>query len=337
MQTSIRADLLSEIAELTPAGFDATALAVFRYQAAYNPLYARYLALLRRDPLAVTGLAEIPFLPIALFKRYDVQTDVWTPAGVFTSSGTTGQTTSRHLVRDPEEYLGNARRGFAHFYGDPAGWCFLALLPSYLERAGSSLVAMADYFIGLSRYPESGFFLNELDQLQRTLRHCRATGIPTVLLGVSFALLDFAEQHPMDLSGVLVMETGGMKGRRRELTRAELHHTLRQAFNVSGVHSEYGMTELFSQAYSQPEPADPERVLFTPAPTMQVLTTETNDPFCPAAPGRSGVLNIIDLANLDTCSFIATEDVGKVYADGRFEVLGRLDAAEMRGCNLMIE
>ncbi len=371
MQTSIRAELLSKIAELTPASFETTALAVFRYQAAHNPLYARYLELLRRDPPVVTCLAEIPFLPIALFKRYAVQTGEWAPAQVFTSSGTTGQTTSRHLVRDPEMYLDNTRRGFAQFYGDPAGWCFLALLPSYLERAGSSLVAMADYFIGLSRYPESGFFLNELDQLQRTLRHCRAAGIPTVLLGVSFALLDFAEQYPMDLSGVLIMETGGMKGRRRELTRSELHQTLQQAFQVSGIHSEYGMTELFSQAYSQPvntaqTPAVqtafqglelyPEAsgsnfvlqtsnfelqtnapVLFSPAPTMQVLTTETNDPFCPAAPGRSGVLNIVDLANLDTCSFIAAEDVGKVYADGRFEVLGRLDAAEMRGCNLMIE
>jgi hypothetical protein len=190
---------------------------------------------------------------------------------------------------------------------------------------------MADYFIRISKYPESGFFLHDFEKLRDVLIFCKSNGYKTILLGVSFALLDFAERHPMDLSGITVMETGGMKGRRRELTRPELHQILRAAFNLGEVHSEYGMTELFSQAYAQGGP------LFAPAPTMRVLATEINDPFCPAAPGRTGVLNIIDLANLDTCSFIQTEDVGRVYADGRFEVLGRLDVAEMRGCNLMVE
>ena len=337
MQTSDRVELLSKLAELTPETFEATALSVFRYQAAYNPLYARFLDLLGRDASGIGQLSEIPFLPITLFKRYAVQTGDWAPQQVFTSSGTTGQATSRHLVRDPQMYLDNTLRGFTPFYGDPADWCVLALLPSYLERSGSSLVAMADFFIRRSRYPQSGFFLNDWSKLRDTLQGCRAAGIPTLLLGVSFGLLDFAEAHPMDLHGVTIMETGGMKGRRRELTRAELHRTLGAAFGVPGIHSEYGMTELFSQAYSQPAFSIGENVLFEPAPTLRMIATEINDPFCPVATGRTGVLNAIDLANLDTCSFIATEDLGKVHASGRFEVLGRLDAAEMRGCNLLLE
>ena len=337
MQTSERADLLLQLAELNgrQAGrFEALALGVFRYQAARNPLYARYLSLLNRpgSPLpANVQIKDIPFLPIRFFKTHDIKTGDWEPETVFTSSGTTGQMPSRHLVRDLQGYLRNAREGFRQFYGDPSEWRVLALLPSYLEREGSSLVAMADYFIKTSPYPESGFFLRDFERLKNTLVHCKTKGYKTLLLGVSFALLDFAERFPMDMSGIAVMETGGMKGRRRELTRAELHQTLRAAFQAPEIHSEYGMTELFSQAYASGD------ALFTPAATMRVLTTEINDPFCPAMPGRTGVLNIVDLANIDTCSFIQTEDVGKVYPDGRFEVLGRLDAAELRGCNLMVE
>lgn len=337
MQTSERADLLLRLAELNGrrAGrFEALALSVFRYQAVHNPLYARYLALLNRPgsllPANVQA-GDIPFLPIRFFKTHDVKTGNWEPEAVFTSSGTTGQTPSRHFVRDFQAYLRNARNGFRQFYGDPSEWRVLALLPSYLERAGSSLVAMAEDFIKASQYPESGFFLHDFERLKNTLVHCKTKGYKTLLLGVSFALLDLAGRFPADLSGITVMETGGMKGRRRELTRSELHQTLRAAFQVPAIHSEYGMTELFSQAYASGD------ALFTPAATMRVLTTEINDPFCPAAPGRTGVLNVIDLANIDTCSFIQTEDVGRVYADGRFEVLGRLDAAELRGCNLMVE
>lgn len=330
MQTPERAELLPLLADLGNGRFEKTALAVFRYQAAHNPLYSRFLELLnrRREPPA---LNRIPFLPIQFFKTQEIKTGSWAPQTTFTSSSTTGQTPSRHLVRDLDFYLENTRRGFAKYYGDPSEWRILALLPSYLERKGSSLVAMARHFIQLSNFPENGFFLHDFEKLRDTLVFCKSKGYKTLLLGVSFALLDFAERFPMDLSGITIMETGGMKGRRRELTRTELHETLRAAFRVEAIHSEYGMTELFSQAYAT------GGSLFSPGPTMRVLATEIYDPFCPVAPGRTGVLNIIDLANLDTCSFIQTEDVGKVFYDGRFEVLGRLDAAEMRGCNLMVE
>jgi hypothetical protein len=271
-------------------------------------------------------------LPIQFFKTQEVRTSSWQPQTTFTSSATTGQTPSRHLVRDLDFYLKNTRRGFSKIYGDPSEWRILALLPSYLERGGSSLVAMADFFIKTSEHPESGFFLNDFERLRDVLVFCKSKRYKTLLLGVSFALLDFAERFSMDLSGIAVMETGGMKGRRREMTRAELHAALCKAFNLQKIHSEYGMTELFSQAYAPSGDG-----FFSPAPTMRVLATEINDPFCPVAPGRTGVLNIIDLANVDTCSFVQTDDLGKVYADGRFEVLGRLDAAEMRGCNLMVE
>lgn len=331
MQTPERSDLLPAIADLADEQFEGTALSVFHYQARHNELYARYLELLGRSVSSVRSLTDIPFLPIQFFKQHEIRTGEWLPQTTFLSSSTTGQTPSRHLVRDLDFYLDNTRHGFSQFYGDPSEWCTLALLPSYLERSGSSLVAMADYFIRLSKYRESGFFLHNLAQLDETLTVCRSNGYKTLLLGVSFALLDFAEQFSMDLSGITIMETGGMKGRRKELTRAELHETLKAAFSVKSVHAEYGMTELFSQAYAL------GGNIFQPASTMRVITTEINDPFCQVAPGRSGVLNIADLANLDTCSFIQTEDVGKVYEDGSFEVLGRLDVAEMRGCNLMVE
>lgn len=330
-----RAELLSKLANVAPETFDALALEVFRYQAANNPLYARFLELLGRAPARVRSVSEIPFLPIGLFKNHAVQSGDWAAEAVFSSSGTTGQMPARHLVRDQAFYLENARRGFARLYGDPSEWCVLALLPSYLERSGSSLVAMADDFIRRSKYPQSGFFLHNLDDLRAVLEQCVAEQTPTLLLGVSFALLDFAEHSPMPLPGVTIMETGGMKGRRQELTRPELHAALCAAFGVAGIHSEYGMTELFSQAYSRPQPGKPSR--FVSADTLRSVATEIYDPLCTAAPGRSGVLNFMDLANVDTCSFIATEDVGRVFPDGTFEVLGRLDAAELRGCNLMVE
>lgn len=333
--TPRRADLLSKIAQLDADGWEEVALQVFRYQATHNALYARFLQLLGRNPARIATPNDIPFLPISLFKHHLIRSGRWKPQETFTSSGTTGQQPSRHAVRDRRFYLENARRGFAHFYGDPSQWCFLALLPSYLERKGSSLVAMADYFIGLSPYSESGFFLNSNETLVQRLQVCLERRYPTLLLGVSFALLDFAERHPMPLPGVVVMETGGMKGRRQELTREALHERLCQAFGLEGVHSEYGMTELFSQAYSQPQPGQPAR--FRPAPTLRAAAVEVYDPLTRAAAGRTGVLCFLDLANIDTCSFIATEDIGRVYADGSFEVLGRLDAAEWRGCNLMVE
>ncbi|MFN0035716.1 MAG: acyl transferase [Saprospiraceae bacterium] len=320
------------LANLTQANFEAAAQAVFAYQAAHNPVFCKYLELTGRTPQGSSFIVHrSSFLPVSFFKTHRVQTGDWEAETEFTSSGTTGQMPARHPVRHLDFYLENARRGFAHFYGEPSEWAILALLPSYLERGGSSLVAMADFFVQNSPHPESGFFLNDFENLKTALNACKSKGCKTLLLGVSFALLDFAEQCPMDLRGVTVMETGGMKGRRRELTRSELHETLQAALGVETVHSEYGMTELFSQAYALGGSR------FRPAPTMQVLATELHDPFCLAAPGRTGVLNIIDLANFDSCSFVQTEDLGRVFPDGSFEVLGRADAAEMRGCNLMVE
>ena len=313
------------LANLTEANFESAAKAVYSYQSIHNPVLSQYLDLVGQRS------KNSFFLPISLFKSHLVRSGDWIAETEFTSSGTSGQIPSRHLVRDLNFYLENAEKGFTQFYGDPAEWAILALLPSYLEREGSSLVAMVDSFIKKSSYPESGFFLNDFDRLKNALNTCKSRGCKTLLLGVSFALLDFSEQCPMDLSGVTIMETGGMKGRRQEITRAELHEKLKSAFGVHDIHSEYGMTELFSQAYAS------GGARFRPAKTMRVTATELNDPFCPVPFGRTGVLNVTDLANLDTCSFIQTEDLGRVFPDGSFEVLGRADAAEMRGCNLMVE
>lgn len=342
MQTPRRTELLPMLANLDNARFGDVAEHVLAYQVAENPLLARLASadfglkwsgqadlpdFLKNWP--VGAHRRIPFLPISLFKTHDVRTGVWEAQTYFSSSGTTGQVPSRHAVRDLGYYLENARQGFSEHYGDPSDWAVLALLPSYLEREGSSLVAMAEHFIKNSKHGESGFFLHDFNALKDALLRCREKNCKTLLLGVSFALLDFAEKSPMDLSWATLMETGGMKGRRKELTRAELHEALRSAFRSREIHSEYGMTELFSQAYSS------GNGLFSPTKSIRALATEINDPFCLAKPGRVGVLNIIDLANVDTCSFIQTEDIGRVFGDGTFEVLGRLDASEMRGCNLM--
>ncbi|WP_282783504.1 acyl transferase [Phaeodactylibacter xiamenensis] len=318
------------ISHVTASDFEPLALQVFKAQAACNPLYQRYLELLGQTPGQVQRLSDIPFLPISLFKNHTIQTGEWQSEAVFSSSGTTGAISSKHLLRSKAFYQQSARRGFETFYGSLKNYCVLALLPSYLERSGSSLVFMVEDFIRQSGHPDSGFFLYNTDELLQILQKCRNSQQPTLLIGVSFALLDLAEAHPTDLSGITIMETGGMKGRRRELTREELHAQLRQAFQVEQIHSEYGMTELLSQAYST------GNGLFRPAPTMQVRTREITDPFAQPATGRTGALNIIDLANLDTISFIATDDLGRVYEDGSFEVLGRLDASDVRGCNLMV-
>lgn len=326
----IRESLLSRIRKASAAQFEQLALDVFQYQAQANPLYRAYLELLGVKPGSVQTLAQLPFLPISLFKQHLIQTGEWTPERLFSSSGTTGQQTSRHALRSPDFYRENARRGFQHFYGPVAPYCMLALLPAYLERQGSSLVFMADDFIQQSECPHSGFFLYNTDELVQILSDCKKNGQPVLLLGVSFALLDLAEQYPMDLSGCIVMETGGMKGRRRELTRSELHAQLKAAFQLDSVHSEYGMTELLSQAYSQGQG------IFRPTPSMKVLSREITDPLQPQRLGKTGALNIIDLANLDTISFIATDDLGRCQPDGSFELLGRLDDSDIRGCNLLI-
>lgn len=328
--TKIREALKARIREVDTTAFEPLALEVFQYQAAHNPLYRRYLELLGRQPDTVQHLADIPFLPIALFKKHIIQTGEWEPEVVFSSSGTTGTTTSKHRLRSKAFYRQSARRGFETFYGRLKDYCVLALLPSYLERSGSSLVFMVEDFIRQSGHPDSGFFLYNTDELLQILQKCQKSQQPTLLIGVSFALLNLAEAHPVDLSGIIIMETGGMKGRRRELTRSELHHRLQAAFNVPSIHSEYGMTELLSQAYAR------RKGLFNPAPTMRVAARERTDPFQLQPPGRTGALNITDLANIDTISFIATDDLGRVYEDHSFEVLGRLDASDVRGCNLMV-
>jgi len=317
--------------QVQPDDFNALALDVFRFQAEHNSLYNRYLELIGKKIQAVETVQEIPFLPIELFKTYDIQTGNWTPERIFSSSGTTGQATSGHLLHDPDWYRMGARRAFARQYGPVENFCFLALLPSYLERNNSSLVFMAEDFISLSRYAQSGFYLYNMADLVKVLSDCVQNKIPTVLLGVSFALLDLAEAFPMPLEQVIVMETGGMKGRRAELTREQLHQVLQAAFQVQHIHSEYGMTELLSQAYA------PGNGRFYPAPTMRVLAREAADPFAIRTWGQNGALNIIDLANVDTLSFIATDDLGKVAEDHSFEVTGRLDSSEIRGCNLMVE
>jgi hypothetical protein len=330
MTTLNRDELLPLLADINNLNFEERALEVFLYQAKHNLLYARYLKLLQRNPQKVKNLEEIPFLPIQFFKTHRVKSGNWKPQTHFTSSGTTGQIPSKHAVRNLDFYLQNALKGFSENYGNAQDWCFLALLPSYLERGGSSLVAMADALIKQSKYPESGFFLHDHAALYERIQQCQVKKNPTLLLGVSYALLDFSEAYSIDLQGITIMETGGMKGRREEMTRTMLHETLKNAFKLPTIHSEYGMTEMFSQAYMQGTD------FFKPMHTLRVLTTEINDPFAPQAHGRTGQLNLIDLANVDTCSFIATEDLAKTFKNGTFEVLGRLDTAEMRGCNLMV-
>ncbi len=332
MQIKQREQLLDEIQRVTSETFGEVALSVFHYQAAHNDIYAQFLDLLRVTPASVTSPTEIPHLPIALFKKYQLQSGNWKPTRTFTSSGTTGTATSHHPLRNEDWYRENARRAFELQYGPLEGRPVLALLPAYLERTGSSLVFMADDFIQRSGHPLSGFFLNEHRLLYEKLAWLQAhhDGPAPLLMGVSFALLDQAEFQPWDLSKVIIMETGGMKGRRREMTRAELHGVLSEAFQVEHVHSEYGMTELLSQAYA------PKNGLFFPAPTLRARARDITDPLSAVAPGKTGALNLTDLANLDTISFIATDDLGRVYKDGSFEVLGRLDASDVRGCNLLV-
>jgi phenylacetate-coenzyme A ligase PaaK-like adenylate-forming protein len=311
--------------------FNALALDVFRLQAAENRVYGRYLSLLGIRPETISRVEEIPFLPIGLFKSERIITGNKEPELVFRSSGTTGQQPSVHYVVSAGLCRESALNAFTQFYGNPEDICILALLPSYLERNDSSLVYMMDHLVTLSRHPDSGFWLNDYPGLTEKLKQRVSDRYPTLLLGVSFALLDLAEQHPVGLSeNITVMETGGMKGRRKEMVREELHHALQTAFNVRTVHSEYGMTELLSQAYSTGSGK------FNTPPWMKVLVRDLYDPFTLLPAGRSGGINIIDLANLYSCSFIATEDTGKVMEDGSFEITGRSDHSEVRGCNLMV-
>jgi len=311
--------------------FEALALDVFRHQYFHNSIYREFCNALDREITEIKSLEEIPFLPVSFFQQHRVVAFDDPEAHIFTSSGTTGSTPSRHYVFDPGVYETSFVRGFRRFYGEPTDYCILALLPGYLERSGSSLVYMADHLIGLSQHPHSGFYLHDLALLADKLTWLHEKGQRTLLLGVTFALLDLAEKYPVSIPNAIIMETGGMKGRRKELVREELHSILQNAFDVESIHSEYGMTELFSQAYSN------GNGLFDCPPWMKVLIRDTNDPLSLLPKGRSGGINIIDLANIHTCSFLATQDLGKILPNGQFEVLGRFDNSDIRGCNLMVE
>lgn len=310
--------------------FENLALKVFRFQYENVKIYRTYVDLLKVDPKKVKGINQIPFLPIQFFKNRQIIAKGITPEIEFTSSGTTGPETSRHYVAKLDIYKQSYTLGFKHFYGDENQYCILALLPAYLERTGSSLVYMVDGLIKQSANPNGGFYLNQLDELAAKLQMLDDSGQKCLLIGVSFALLDLAEKHKLKLKHTIVMETGGMKGRRKEMVRDELHAILTSAFGVKSIHSEYGMTELLSQAYSK------GKGIFSCPPWMRVLIRETNDPLTLAPVGTTGGINIIDLANLYSCSFIQTQDLGRLHHDGTFEVLGRMDSAPIRGCNLLV-
>jgi hypothetical protein len=313
------------------AGFGIAALQLFSYQYANNELYRNYCNALHVDAGKVMAVTDIPFLPISFFKSHQVLTApaiVADAALVFESSGTTGELPSRHYVADKGIYERSLLQGFTEFYGAPDDYAILALLPSYLERGNASLVYMARTLMQASRHADNGFYIDEWAQLRQTISRLEAAGTKTLLLGVTFALLDFAEAHPMPLANTIVMETGGMKGRKTEMTRAEVHAILKSQFGLAEIHSEYGMTELLSQAYST------GGGIFSPTATMQVLVRDINDPLDVTTTG-TGVLNVIDLANVHSCAFIATDDIGTIANDGSFEVLGRLDHSALRGCSLM--
>ncbi|MGJ7032403.1 acyl transferase [Niabella hirudinis] len=311
------------------AGFESLAMEVFLFQYQQNRIYRNYADAIGCKVSEVAGLSDIPFLPIRFFKTHTVAATSFEPDVFFESSGTTGAVNSRHLVKDAGLYVRSFTKAFELFYGSAQDYCILGLLPSYLERGHSSLVFMVDQLIRDSRHPRSGFYLHDFNALAQTLKALEKSGQKTLLIGVTYALIDFSEQFPMPLQHTTIMETGGMKGRRRELIRDEVHDLLKQRFEVPVIHSEYGMTELLSQAYSKGAGR-----FFTP-PWMRVVLREEDDPLSVITGPERGVLNIADLANLYSCSFIATDDLGAVYPDGSFEVLGRRDNSDIRGCSLL--
>ena len=314
------------------ADFWGNALEVFNYQYDNNTVYHDFLNSLGKDCSKIRTLYDIPFLPVEFFRNHKVTTGDLPVEKIFESSGTTGPLPGKHFVIDLRLYEKSFLRSFIQFYGEPKEYLIAALLPSYTEREGSSLVYMVDNLIQRSLNPHSGFYKNNFVDFIPAIKMAKEENQKVLLLGVSFALLDLAENKPPDLSGVIVMETGGMKGRRKELTRQELHSILKEKFNVFSIHSEYGMTELLSQAYSKGD-----GIFYCP-PWMKIIIRDPQDPLTLYnEPGRTGGINIIDLANINSCSFIATGDLGKIHEDGGFEVLGRFDNSDIRGCNLLVE
>jgi phenylacetate-coenzyme A ligase PaaK-like adenylate-forming protein len=310
--------------------FEQLALKVFKFQFDNNAVYRSFCDLLYKHPSDVTYLKEIPFLPIQFFKTHKILSSQNKIENTFSSSGTTGSNTSKHYVSDIAIYEKSFQKAFNQFYDNIEDYVVLALLPSYLEREGSSLIYMVDSFIKQSKHKESGFYLNNLSELNKTLLKLESEGKQTLLIGVSFALLDLADNYTFNLKHTIVMETGGMKGRRKELVRSELHSILKQGFGVDNIHSEYGMTELLSQAYSK------GNGVFECPNWMRVFTRDPEDALSIFDIEKTGGINVIDLANVNSCSFIATQDLGKINKDGTFEIVGRFDHSDIRGCNLMV-
>lgn len=308
--------------------FTERCLEVFRFQYQDNEVYRQWCDAVDRAPAKVNSIEQIPFLPISLFKSHKIIAGEFEAAVIFESSGTTQTTSSRHFLKSAELYRNSFMEAFQMFYGDPSDYCILALLPSYLEKGNSSLVFMVDELIRQSNHPQSGFYLHDHAELAERLSTLEKSAQKTILFGVTYALLDFAEAYPISLKHTTIIETGGMKGRKKELTRLEVHEILKQAFGLQQVHSEYSMTELLSQAYSK------ANGVFRCPPWIKILIRSEDDPLEVKNEGR-GVINIIDLANVYSCSFIATDDAGILNSDGSFEVLGRVDNSDIRGCSLL--
>ncbi|WP_299249837.1 acyl transferase [uncultured Lacinutrix sp.] len=314
----------------TEAEFNTMALQVFKFQFDNNPVYRSFCDLLYKNPSDIKTVETIPFLPIQFFKSHHVLSSRDNIVKTFSSSGTTGSVTSKHYITDVKVYEDSFNHGFNAFYGDIKDYVVLALLPSYLEREGSSLIYMVDSLIKDSNHPESGFYLDNLSALSETLKRLDSEGKKVLLIGVSFALLDLVEAYTFNLNNTIIMETGGMKGRRKELIREELHRVLKTGFGVNAIHSEYGMTELLSQGYSK------GNGVFNCPNWMRIITRDTEDALTIQDRGKTGGINVIDLANINSCSFIATQDLGRVNNDNSFEVIGRFDTSDIRGCNLMV-
>ncbi|WP_415223968.1 acyl transferase [Psychroserpens sp.] len=310
--------------------FNTLVLEVFKFQFENNAVYRSFCDLLYKHPSAIQRIEDIPFLPIQFFKSHHVLSSNGPIEDTFSSSGTTGSLTSKHYVTDLSIYEKSFRQGFQNFYGSIKDYTILALLPNYLERKGSSLVYMVNDMIEHSQHPQSGFYLDNINELKETLIALDSEGKKIMLIGVSFALLDLVELHQFSLKHTIVMETGGMKGRRKEMVREELHAVLKSGFGVSKIHSEYGMTELLSQAYSLGDG------IFRCPDWMRILTRDPEDALTLQKTKKTGGINVIDLANINSCSFIATQDLGRVHDNSTFEIIGRFDSSDIRGCNLMV-
>ncbi|MFU1856803.1 acyl transferase [Sphingobacterium sp. NGMCC 1.201703] len=315
----------------TEDDFNQQCLETYRFQLLHCQVYRDYVSLIGKEKNQIQHYSEIPFMPIEFFKTQRVLAAGMDPQIIFSSSGTTGMVTSKHLVADLSIYEQTFRRIFENFYGPIRDIAVLALLPSYLERSGSSLIYMIDDLMKQSKQAESNYFLYNHQELYNTLVQLKAKGTKTILFGVTYALLDFIEQYALEFPELIIMETGGMKGKRKEMVKEEIHQLLQDAFKVNGIHSEYGMTELLSQGYSCGQG------IFHLPKWMRILIRDTNDPLSLISSNRTGGINVIDLANRYSCSFIATQDLGKVYADGSFEILGRFDQSDIRGCNLLVQ